>query len=940
MLKAGEIVERYRVEGELGRGGMATVYRVRHVTLGTVHALKLLHITHPVIRQRMLTEGQAQARLRHPNIVAVTDVLDVAGQPALLMEFVGGGDLHLRLARGALALDAALELFRGIVAGVAFAHAQGVVHRDLKPANVMLAARDPARGIQGDADLVPKVTDFGLAKLMDQDGPARTRSAAAMGTPQYMPPEQIRDAKSVDLRADVYALGAMLYELACGRRAYEGTDLVTLIQKVAAGHYEPPERVRPDLPAPVATAIRGALATDRERRIPDCETLLAVLDGKRPWSATPVVAPPDAAAATMDFDSEVFDSVLGAGEGAASHRGGAGGPTPVRSGEPSLVPSASGALALPDPSQPQAGGSDTFDPWMTAAGQASDAERRAQAVEPAVDPAPPPPARPPPPEGPALPPSDTSLTAPASVRTMPEPVETLVSTGTTRVVQALVVDGRGQGHVLEVVVTLEPGERGVWAPDGVSRETQVAAQLAIAVALGVEADRTSAKWAVRGAGVELHGTSIGLAVAVAARAARNQVPVPAGWAFTGGVDLDGRVAGVDGVPAKLRAALAAGVQHVAVPVAELEAPDGLDVVAVRSFEALAARLVPGGAQLHARRRVALRSLALLAPVLLALFDVFAPREVALQYPLLRATRGELAVENVAILGVDVPEPKALRVHHAETVAALVDAGARAIFFDIAMSDPGEPDEELAAAVRAAEAGGVTVVLPVRFFSSGVRPPGTPALAEAGHLGLVELRKDRGTGAVRMAEVRRRDEAERVYWHGAVHAAAAYLGGAEPRIDGSTLVIGPTKASTWAEMVAIHPFGDVPVVDYFERERFEELSGKVVVIGAFGGTRDVFESPDGPRYGVELHAGLVETLVRQQALRLMSPLWAALAALIAGAGAVGLGLVLPPGRRWVALVVPVGVLAVGVVAAASGTLVTLGPSLVAAVVALWVLRAAR
>ena len=163
MIETGQTVERFTVEAKLGEGGMATVYRVRHNTLGSYHALKLLKSSNADVRRRLVEEGRVQASLHHPNIVAVTDVLIVEGQPGLLMELVNGPTLEQWLWQNRATLEQAEALFRGIVAGVGRAHRAGLVHRDLKPGNVLL---DVADGM-----VIPKVTDVCLAKiLLDENG--------------------------------------------------------------------------------------------------------------------------------------------------------------------------------------------------------------------------------------------------------------------------------------------------------------------------------------------------------------------------------------------------------------------------------------------------------------------------------------------------------------------------------------------------------------------------------------------------------------------------------------------------------------------------------------------------------------------------------------------------------------------------------------------------
>ncbi len=282
-LSPGDVIDRYVVDEVLGQGGMATVYRVHHQTLGTSHALKILSVAGRSMRQRLLLEGKVQATLRHPNIVAVTDVLEVDGSPGLLMELIDGPTLdeYLREQEGRrLELADAERIFRGVLAGVAAAHAQGALHRDLKPANVLLAGRERT----------PKVADFGLAKVLAEadslgggtDGRHQTRTGATLGTPEYMSPEQIRDSASADRRADIFSLGCLLYELVAGHRAFVGNDIVEVFNNVCLGRYQPIPTPSQGVPERIGDAIRGCLEVRREDRIADCAGLLAILDRPAP----------------------------------------------------------------------------------------------------------------------------------------------------------------------------------------------------------------------------------------------------------------------------------------------------------------------------------------------------------------------------------------------------------------------------------------------------------------------------------------------------------------------------------------------------------------------------------------------------------------------------------------------------------------------------------
>jgi len=278
-LELGTTVDRYTVDAVIGAGGTAMVYRVTHNALGTLHALKVLTISSDSIRKRMLQEGQVQAALQHLNVVSVTDVLDISGNPGLLMEYIEGPSLERALGKFRIRMGDAETLFLGIVSGVRQAHRMGVVHRDLKPANVLLD-----RSSEG---YVPKVTDFGLVKSLAQDPNMQaTRSGIAMGTPSYMAPEQIRDARSVDQRADIWSLGCILYELMTRRRAFPGEETLAIYNAVTDGDYPPVEQWVDGVPDRILSAITGCLMVDPANRIPNCEVLLEVLSGERSWTVT------------------------------------------------------------------------------------------------------------------------------------------------------------------------------------------------------------------------------------------------------------------------------------------------------------------------------------------------------------------------------------------------------------------------------------------------------------------------------------------------------------------------------------------------------------------------------------------------------------------------------------------------------------------------------
>ncbi|MEQ1569089.1 MAG: serine/threonine-protein kinase, partial [Myxococcota bacterium] len=302
-LQPGTVVgDRYAVDAPIGRGGVATVYRVRHLTLDTLHALKVLQHVTGSVQERLLREGKLQGRLGHPNVVAVTDAIDVRGVPALVLELVDGPNLGALLAQRALTVPQIDLLGAQILAGVAAAHEAGLVHRDLKPANVLVARTR--------LGLVAKVTDFGLARVLDDDlDGRRTRTGAGLGTPQHMAPEQIRDAKDVDERADVWALGTVLYELATGRPAFDDPDRLALFLAIAEGRYTRVEVIRPDLPDRMVHAIGRALSVDRRDRPPHAGALLEL------WAPATAQDPSLWDAATVELARTLAPSVTSRSSG-------------------------------------------------------------------------------------------------------------------------------------------------------------------------------------------------------------------------------------------------------------------------------------------------------------------------------------------------------------------------------------------------------------------------------------------------------------------------------------------------------------------------------------------------------------------------------------------------------------------------------------------------
>jgi tRNA A-37 threonylcarbamoyl transferase component Bud32 len=248
----------YEIMDLLGRGGMGVVYKARQTSLNRVVALKMIRdagLAGPEEVGRFRVEAEAVARLQHANIVQIFDIGDWQGRPFISLEFVSGGSLADRLRGVPQSFKTAVPLIQTLALAVHAAHQQGIVHRDLKPANILLAW-----------DGQPKISDFGLAKrLEDTDG--RTQSGAILGTPSYMAPEQAEGkSRSVGPAADIYALGTLLYELLTGRPPFLGATPVETIHQVIFQDPVPPKRLLPNLPRALDTICLRCLAKDPARR--------------------------------------------------------------------------------------------------------------------------------------------------------------------------------------------------------------------------------------------------------------------------------------------------------------------------------------------------------------------------------------------------------------------------------------------------------------------------------------------------------------------------------------------------------------------------------------------------------------------------------------------------------------------------------------------------
>lgn len=263
--------ERYCVLETLGSGGMGVVFRAHNVVTGKQVAVKWLYpraASQGEADGRPLREARAASCLRHPNVVDVYDILPDGTTSILVMELLVGETLRAYLKRAPrIDVTELLALLLPAMDGVAAAHASGVIHRDLKPDNIFLES------VPGRSSVIAKVLDFGIAKHMDDAEHTLTETGKALGTPSYMSLEQLRGDKDIDARADVYALGVMLYEAITGQMPHDASSLPELAIKRATVAVPSVKELRPELPTSLARVIDWAIARDRDERVPDVRTL-------------------------------------------------------------------------------------------------------------------------------------------------------------------------------------------------------------------------------------------------------------------------------------------------------------------------------------------------------------------------------------------------------------------------------------------------------------------------------------------------------------------------------------------------------------------------------------------------------------------------------------------------------------------------------------------
>jgi eukaryotic-like serine/threonine-protein kinase len=302
----GEVVGgKYRIVRMIGDGGMGAVYEARHEILGSPVALKFLHAElskRPGLASRFLQEAKVSASIQSPHVTRVTDVDQTPdGSPYLVMELLNGESLQQLLdRRHKLAKDQAIDFALQILSGLEAAHALGVVHRDLKPDNVFIT---PSTG-----GPVLKLLDFGIAKLRQSSEYHRglTRPGAIMGTPEYMAPEQLYAADKVDHRADLYSLGAMLYEMLTGERPAYGDDAHQIVGQVAAGKVKRLTRHDQSLGENLAAVVHRAIDADKNQRFAsamDMRLALGPLSGELSHAGRLAATPAPAAVLAEQLES-------------------------------------------------------------------------------------------------------------------------------------------------------------------------------------------------------------------------------------------------------------------------------------------------------------------------------------------------------------------------------------------------------------------------------------------------------------------------------------------------------------------------------------------------------------------------------------------------------------------------------------------------------------
>jgi serine/threonine-protein kinase len=296
------IAGRFQVESKLGEGGMGAVYRATNIATGRWVALKAMHPEYAIKKEvvrRFMREAKAATAIRHPNVIEILDVVEAeGGEPVMVMELLDGETLDDLLTRmGPLPLGEVARIMTPVISAVGAAHGLGIIHRDLKPENIFLA-RGP------DGGRLPKVLDFGIAKVLDPNQinelatkSGATRTGSMLGTPHYMSIEQACGEKDIDHRTDVWSLGIILYNMLSGHRPYDGENYGQILRALMTTTPPPIEKLVPGLPADIVDIVNRSTARTREERPKDLREVYEVLS--RYTHDTTTQAPPSVAGSLM-----------------------------------------------------------------------------------------------------------------------------------------------------------------------------------------------------------------------------------------------------------------------------------------------------------------------------------------------------------------------------------------------------------------------------------------------------------------------------------------------------------------------------------------------------------------------------------------------------------------------------------------------------------------
>jgi hypothetical protein len=350
-LNEGDVVAgRYRLDHLLGEGGMGLVWAATHLVTRRSLAVKFLLgplNSKPEMRERFLREARAAVAVDHPNVVEIFDVFELDdGTPVMVMALLKGETLEARLQReGTLSLEKVAEIMLPVVSAVGTAHSRGIVHRDLKPDNVFLAGEATGE--------VVKVLDFGIAKLVVHEEPTAsgkpvTAAGTMLGTLCYMSPEQAFGERDVDHRADIWAVGVMLYEALAGVLPVEGEHVGQVMKNLMTKTITPVESLAPSLPSDVASLIMRMLTREREGRPVDLREVFEILS-RHTNVSVPAFGPPNFAAPSEPPSQAAGapSRQLGAGASAsASARRSARGVDPAARTVAADQPGATGAHAI------------------------------------------------------------------------------------------------------------------------------------------------------------------------------------------------------------------------------------------------------------------------------------------------------------------------------------------------------------------------------------------------------------------------------------------------------------------------------------------------------------------------------------------------------------------------------------------------------------------